>query len=311
MFLLGFILPGTLNFLNLGDCFLSHVREVFIYYLFKYFPMLFLSFPSGTSVMWLLVCLMLFQSYLKLSSYLFILFSLSYCTALISTILSFSSLICSSPSFILLSIPSVVFLFQLLCCSSLFVCYSDSEVARLCLTLCDPVNCSPPGSSVHGILLARILEWVAISFSRGSSCLWDRTRFSCLAGRLFNLWATLLYVRSSNFLLNISCISSVCASILSLRSWIIFTIHLLNYFLGRLSIATSLSCSFGVLTCSFTWNTFLCLLILSSFMGLLFPLLKLKGCSSSCLWCLPLGGWDWTKKLIHAFLLEGLAPAHW
>ena len=44
---------------------------------------------------------------------------------------------------------------------------SESEVVQLCLTLCDPVDCSPPGSSVHGILQARILEWVAISFSRG------------------------------------------------------------------------------------------------------------------------------------------------
>ena len=38
-----------------------------------------------------------------------------------------------------------------------------------CPTLCDPVDCSPPGSSVHGTLQARILEWVAVSFSRGSS----------------------------------------------------------------------------------------------------------------------------------------------
>ena len=44
---------------------------------------------------------------------------------------------------------------------------SESEVAQSCLTLCDPMDCSPPGSSVHGILQARILEWVAISFSRG------------------------------------------------------------------------------------------------------------------------------------------------
>ena len=43
---------------------------------------------------------------------------------------------------------------------------SKSELAQSCLTLCDPVNCSPPGSSIHGILQARILEWVAISFSR-------------------------------------------------------------------------------------------------------------------------------------------------
>ena len=47
---------------------------------------------------------------------------------------------------------------------------SESEVAQSCLTLCDPVDYSPPGSSVHGILQARILEWVAISFSRESSC---------------------------------------------------------------------------------------------------------------------------------------------
>ena len=44
-----------------------------------------------------------------------------------------------------------------------------SEVAQSCPTLCDPLDCSPPGSSVHGILQARILEWVVISFSRGSS----------------------------------------------------------------------------------------------------------------------------------------------
>jgi len=43
---------------------------------------------------------------------------------------------------------------------------SVSEVAQSSPTLCDPVDCSPPGSSIHGILQARILEWVAISFSR-------------------------------------------------------------------------------------------------------------------------------------------------
>ena len=43
------------------------------------------------------------------------------------------------------------------------------KFTQSCLTLCDPVDCSPPDSSVHGILQARILEWVAISFSRGSS----------------------------------------------------------------------------------------------------------------------------------------------
>ena len=43
---------------------------------------------------------------------------------------------------------------------------SESEVAQSCPTLCVPMDCSPPGSSVHGILQARILEWVAISFSK-------------------------------------------------------------------------------------------------------------------------------------------------
>ena len=43
------------------------------------------------------------------------------------------------------------------------------SVAQLCLTLCDPMGCSPPGSSVHGISQARILEWVGICSSKGSS----------------------------------------------------------------------------------------------------------------------------------------------
>ena len=46
----------------------------------------------------------------------------------------------------------------------------ESEVTQSCPTLCDPVDCSPPGSPVRGILQARVREWVAISFSRGSYC---------------------------------------------------------------------------------------------------------------------------------------------
>jgi len=45
----------------------------------------------------------------------------------------------------------------------------ESEVAQSCPTLCDPMDCSLPRSSIHGILQARVLEWVAFSFSRGSS----------------------------------------------------------------------------------------------------------------------------------------------
>ena len=54
-------------------------------------------------------------------------------------------------------------------------------VIQSCLTLCDPTDCSLPGSSVHGILKARILEWVAIPSSRGSSQPRDRTQVSCIA----------------------------------------------------------------------------------------------------------------------------------
>ena len=52
------------------------------------------------------------------------------------------------------------------------------------------MDCSLRGSSLHGILQARVLEWVAISFSRGSSQLRDQTQVSCIPGRRFNLWAT-------------------------------------------------------------------------------------------------------------------------
>ena len=52
------------------------------------------------------------------------------------------------------------------------------------------MDCSPPGSSVHGIIQARILEWVAIPFSRGSSWPRDQTWVSCIAGRFFTIWAT-------------------------------------------------------------------------------------------------------------------------
>ena len=60
----------------------------------------------------------------------------------------------------------------------------------MCLSLvrlCNPMDCSPPGSSVHGILHARILEWVAIPFPRRSSQPRDRIQTSLIAGRFFCL----------------------------------------------------------------------------------------------------------------------------
>ena len=58
---------------------------------------------------------------------------------------------------------------------------SESEVAQSCLTLWDPMDCSLPGFSVHGILQARVLEWVTISFSRGSSQPRNWTHISCVS----------------------------------------------------------------------------------------------------------------------------------
>ena len=68
---------------------------------------------------------------------------------------------------------------------------------------CDPMNCSLSGSFVHGILQERILEWVAISFSRGSSQPRNRTRVSCIAERCFTDWAmrqVLTYLHTFIFL---------------------------------------------------------------------------------------------------------------
>ena len=61
---------------------------------------------------------------------------------------------------------------------------------RSWLTLCDPMVCSSPGSSLHGILQARILEWVAMPFSRGSSQPRDHTWVFHIAGKLFTIWAS-------------------------------------------------------------------------------------------------------------------------
>ena len=68
-------------------------------------------------------------------------------------------------------------------CGCMLICLSH-------VWLCNTMDYSLPGSSVHGIIQARILEWVAISYSWGSSQLKDRTGVSCIAGRFFTIWAT-------------------------------------------------------------------------------------------------------------------------
>ena len=64
-------------------------------------------------------------------------------------------------------------------------------VAKSCPTLCDPMDCSPPGSSVRGISQVRTLEWIAISFCRGSSQPRDQTLTSCISKRILYHWATI------------------------------------------------------------------------------------------------------------------------
>ena len=72
----------------------------------------------------------------------------------------------------------------------LFIFTLKVKVAQLCPSLCDPMDCSPPGSSVHGIHQARILAWVAVPFSKGFLQLWHRTQVSHIAGKFFTSWAT-------------------------------------------------------------------------------------------------------------------------
>ena len=77
----------------------------------------------------------------------------------------------------------LISLVSLLCCVLCFVSQSG-------LTLCGSMDCSPSGSSVHGILQARILEWVTMPSSRGSSQPRDQTQVSHIAGRFCTVWAT-------------------------------------------------------------------------------------------------------------------------
>ena len=80
---------------------------------------------------------------------------------------------------------------------------SESEVTQSCPTLCDAMDCSLPGSSVHGTFQAKVLEWVAISLSRGSSQPRDRIQVSLIVGRRFTVLSLFLkemniYVHKKN-----------------------------------------------------------------------------------------------------------------
>ena len=84
--------------------------------------------------------------------------------------------------------------FMVLMCSECHQSYgryeSENEVAHSCPTLCNPVDCSLPGSPVHWIFQAIVLEWIAISFSRESSQHRDWTRVFHIVDRRFTVWAT-------------------------------------------------------------------------------------------------------------------------
>ena len=102
-------------------------------------------------------------------------------------------------------------LFQLI---PVYIASMHAQSLRSCLTLCDPMDHSPPGSWVLGILQARILEWVAVPFSRVPPPPKDQTRGSCIAGRFFTIWATreapVSPPLSGNCLLRETCVEYMC-----------------------------------------------------------------------------------------------------
>ena len=91
--------------------------------------------------------------------------------------------------------PTHVTWFRWICSESL----KWSEVTQSCPTLRDPMDGNLPGSTVHGIFQARIPEWAAISFSKGSFHPRDRTQVSCIADRRFTVWATSEAYKRDNF----------------------------------------------------------------------------------------------------------------
>ena len=159
-----------MGLLDLGGYFLPHFREFFNYYLLKYFLMAFLFVfffwdsyylnvgafdivPEVSEV--ILISLILFSSLLHL-------FPPFYLPPHLSALL-YQLFYCQ---FLPECFYSVIALFII---DQLFFISSENEVAQSCLILCDPMDCSLSGSSVHGIFQAIVLEWIAISFSRASS----------------------------------------------------------------------------------------------------------------------------------------------
>ena len=101
----------------------------------------------------------------------------------------FCLLLCNHQSFITdFSKGNMVLILWSMCAQGVCVHVCGCSVTQLCPTLCDPTDCNPLGSSFHGIFQTRILEQVAICYTRGSSQLWDQTTYlvsPALAGRFF------------------------------------------------------------------------------------------------------------------------------
>ena len=129
---------------------------------------------------------------------------------------------------------------------------SESKVTQLCLTFCNSMDCSLPGSSIHGIFQAGVLEWVAISFSRGSAWPRDLTGVSRIADRLFTIWAT----REARFwMLRLWAVGSMAPN---LESWICYATsqQILSQFQSRSCRACNLTTNNCPMPCEVT-NWFL------------------------------------------------------
>ena len=143
-------------------------------------------------------------------------------------------------------------LYVYICCCCL--------ATKSCPTLCDPMDLSPPGSSVHGILQARILHWVAMPSSRGSSRPRDYTQVSSITGRFFNIWAT----REALFLINL--IPNAMPKFFSLGASLPFPTYLTIVHKALFFLEISLSLDFlGYSHLADTFSVLHCLHMLPSF----------------------------------------------
>ena len=107
---------------------------------------------------------------------------------------------------------------------------SESEVAQSCLTPSNPMDCSLPGSSVHGISEVRILKWAAISFSRGSSWFRDWTHVSCIGRHILYHWANREAPKLSLSIMNLAL--SILFIYYPYIDWLELYARLLPWFLG-------------------------------------------------------------------------------